>query len=395
MIVMLNRSIGVFLISFFVALQLPAQRRADFPWWDYRSSAWLTGRIGVGMQFSNQNSQLYFFTETDVCFSCAYNHFARPPEDLRTQLRRNKFRGNMHLKLQTSKDFRLYGTRFYKGSEDIRFRNLSWTYLTNVGISADWGLYRSWRVADTESGELTSNFRKRSRLRLRYDFTSRYHSYYYRKLSNTVGYVTFNVAGLDDRWGFNINWGNDVFIPKFMRGFLTNHDHGETNSAFMTAYFRPLEKRSRNANEVFDYRPESLQKVEFGGSLRMITDRRTHKRLGSNQVRMGMYDVLGLENSFHGYYGIRGRVETGFGGVGFLLGKDDMKWGRDMQRFAHQGYSHLPYGVMRKIFLKVGGVSTPLFPWESQPNYYDKPKFYYELNTDLIYPYTNWNFNNK
>ncbi|MBK8428466.1 MAG: hypothetical protein IPL27_22055 [Lewinellaceae bacterium] len=163
----------------------------------------------------------------------------------------------------------------------------------------------------------------------------------------------------------------------------------------MTAYFRPLEKRSRNANEVFDYRPENLQKVEIGASLRMITDRRTHKRLGSNQVRMGMYDVLGLENSFHGYYGIRGRVETGFGGVGFLLGKDDMKWGRDMQRFAHQGYSHLPYSVVRKIFLKIGGVSTPLFPWESQPKYYEKPKFYYELNTDLIYPYTNWNFNPK
>ena len=156
---MLNRSIGVFLICLFVALPSYAQRRGDFPQWDYRSSVWLSGRIGVGMQFSNQNSQLYFFTETDVCFSCAYNHFARPPEDLRTQLRRNKFRGNIHLKLQTSKDFRLYGTRFYKGSEDIRFRNLSWTYLTNVGISADWGLYRSWRVADTESGELTSNFR--------------------------------------------------------------------------------------------------------------------------------------------------------------------------------------------------------------------------------------------
>lgn len=262
-----------------------------------------------------------FFHRDGCLFLVCLNHFARPPEDLRTQLRRNKFRGNIHLKLQTSKDFRLYGTRFYKGSEDIRFRNLSWTYLTNVGISADWGLYRSWRVADAESGELTSNFRKRSRLRLRYDFTSRYHSYYYRKLSNTVGYVTFNVAGLDDRWGFNINWGNDVFIPKFMRGFLTNHDHGETNSAFMTAYFRPLEKRSRNANEVFDYRPENLQKVEIGASLRMITDRRTHKRLGSNQVRMGMYDVWGLENSFHGYYGIRGRVETGFGGSGIPVGQ--------------------------------------------------------------------------
>ena len=296
---MLNRfSIAVYL---FICTVLPlfAQQRSNFPWWDYRSSTWLNGRIGVGMQFSNQNAQLYFFTETDVCFSCAYNHFARPAEDLHAQLRRNKVRGNIHLKLQTSKDFSLYGTRFKMGAEDIRFRNLSWTYLTNVGISADWGLYRSWRVADPENGDLNANFRKRSRIRLRYDMTSRYHSYYYRKLSNTVGYVTLNMAGLDDRWGFNINWGNDVFIPKFMRGFLTNHDHGETNSAYITGYLRPLEKGSRNANEVFDYQPESLQKIELGASLRMITDRRTHKKLGSKQVRMCMYDVLGHENSIH------------------------------------------------------------------------------------------------
>lgn len=380
-----------FICSVFLAPQAYAQVY-DFPWWDYRSSTWLNGRIGVGMQFSNQNRQLYFFTETDVCFSCAFNHFVRPPENLHGQLRRNKFRGNFHLKLQTSKDFMLYGTRFSKKNEDIRFRNLSWTYLTNVGVSADWGLYRTWRIADTETGLLDQDFRKRSRIRLRYDVTSRYHSYYYRKLSNTVGYVTLHVARLDDRWGFNINWGNDVFITKTLRGFLTNHDHGETNSAFITAYFRPLEKRSRNANEVYPYRPESLQKLELGASLRMITDRKINKKIGSNQIRMGMYEVVKLENSFHGYYGIRGRVETGFGGLGFLLGKDDMKWGRDMQRFAHQGYSHLPGNIVRKIFLKIGGVSTPLFPWESQPHYYEKPKFYYELNTDLMYPYVNRDF---
>ncbi|MBL7781813.1 MAG: hypothetical protein JNM22_11395 [Saprospiraceae bacterium] len=378
---------AIILYGMLAASALGAQARYDFPWWDYRSPSWLNGRVGVGMQFSNQNRQLYFFTETDICFSCAYNYFARPPENLQGQLRRNKFRGNLHLKLQTSKDFSLYGTRFSKNSEDIQFRNLSWTYLTNVGISADWGLYRTWRVADTETGDLLPKFRKRSRIRLRYDFTSRYHSYYYRKLSNTVGYVTVNVARLDDRWGFNINWGNDVFIPKFMRSFLTNHDHGETNSALISAYFRPLETRARNANEVFAYKPESLQKLEASVSLRMITDRRTHKRLGSNQIRMGMYDVLGLANSFHGYYGVRLKAETGFGGLGVFLGKDDLKWGRDMQRFAHQGYSHLPGSIVRKIFLKMGGVSTPLFPWESQPLYNQKPRFYYEINTDLFYPY--------
>lgn len=244
-----------------------AQPAALFPRWDARTATWLSGRVGVGFQLSNQTRQLYFFTETDFCFSCAYNYFKRPPQDLHQQLRLNRYRGNLHLKLQTSKDFRLYGTRFYKRSPDVRFRNLSWTYFTAVGLSAEAGLYRPGRLADLESGALTTAFRHRRRLRIR-------------------------------------------------------------------------------------------------------------------------YDVLGLQNSFHGYYGLRLRVETGFYGVGGLIGKDDLQWGRDMQRFAHQGYAHLPKNFAQRIFIKAfKGVHSPLFPWESQPLYHQKPRFYYELNTDLTYPY--------
>ena len=365
-----------------------AQPAALFPRWDARTTTWLSGRVGVGFQFSNQNRQLYFFTETDFCFSCACNYFKRPPQDLHQQLRLNRYRGNLHLKLQTSKDFRLYGTRFYKRSPDIRFRNLSWTYFTAVGLSAEAGLYRPGRLADLESGALTAAFRHRSRLRIRYDVVSRYHSYYYRKLSNTVGYITLNVAALDDRWGVNFNWGNDVFILPRLREFLTNHDHGETNSIYATAYIRPHERRFMDANTAFDYRPRDVEKIEFGAALRMITDRRTAKRTTTNQARSGNYDVLGLQNSFHGYYGLRLRVETGFYGVGGLIGKDDLQWGRGMQRFAHQGYAHLPRNFGQRIFIKAfKGVHSPLFPWESQPLYHQKPRFYYELNTDLTYPY--------
>jgi len=366
---------------------LAAQQPAIFPRWDARSATWLSGRVGVGFQFSNQNRPLYFFTEADFCFSCAYNHFARPPRDLHEQLRRNRFRGNLHLKLQTIKDFKLYNTLFYKRSPDIQFKNLSWTYFTLVGLSADVGLYRPGHVADLENGGLTDVFRQRSRVRLRYDVVSRYHSYYYRKLSNTVGYITLNVAALDDRWGVNFNWGNDVFILRRLRDFLTNHDHGETNSIYLTAYVRPNERSFMDANMAFDYRLQDVEKIEFGASLRMITDRRTAKRTTTNQARSGNYDVLGLKNSFHGYYGLRLRVETGFYGVGGLFGKDDLQWGRNMQRFAHQGYAHLPKNFAQRIFIKAfKGVHSPLFPWESQPLYYQKPRFYYELNTDVYYP---------
>ncbi|MCC6281715.1 MAG: hypothetical protein IT262_14000, partial [Saprospiraceae bacterium] len=58
---MRNRSNVVFCLFLFMIASLSAQDRSNFPWWDYRSSGWLNGRIGVGMQFSNQNSQLYFF----------------------------------------------------------------------------------------------------------------------------------------------------------------------------------------------------------------------------------------------------------------------------------------------------------------------------------------------
>lgn len=363
----------------------------QFQWWDYRSAAWLNGRIGVGYQLGNHNRHLYFFTETDVCASCLVIHYVHPPADLREQIRINQHRFNLHIKLQTTKDFRLYNTVFSRRNSQLQFKNLSWTYLTNVGASIDFGLYRPGRLTDMETGGLNDRFRMRSKLRLRYDVLSRYHSYYYRKLSNTIGYFTLNVSSLDDRWGINLNWGNDAFIVGGLRNFLLSHDHGETNSAHISGYWRPLERKSRDANETFDYLPESLQKLEMSVALRMVTDRRTHKRSSSNQARVGTYDVLGLENSFHGYYGIQAKVESGFYNLRLQMGKDDLKWGRDMQRFAHQGYRHLPAKWARGIWGNfVNGTSSPLFPWESQTLYHKKPKFYYELDGQLMYPYFRW-----
>lgn len=369
-----------------------AQTRESFLPWDYRSTAWLSGRVGVGYQFSNQNRNLRFFAETDVCATCLVNHFTlERPADLHAQLRRNRYRGNIHLRLETIKDFKLYGTLFSRKSEDIQFKNLSWTYLTAVGTSLEAGLYRPGQLADLETGDLLSRFDRKNKLRLRYEIISRYHSYYYRRLSNTVGYFTLNFSKLDDRFGVNLNWGNDVFIFGSLRQFVTHHDHGETNSMYLTGYWRPNEQRGDDPNRAYAYFPESLQKLEFGPSVRMITDRRTMKRTTTNQARSGNYDVLNLKNSFHAYCGIRFRAEGGAYGVGGLIGKDDMLWGRDLQRFAHQGYSHLPRTTVGRILIKAtGGVNSPLFPWENQTLYYKKPRFYYELNTDLQYPMLRW-----
>lgn len=377
------------LVFFSSAVFSPTRSAAQFLPWDYRSTAWLSGRLGVGYQLSNQNRNLRFFLESDVCATCLINHYAiERSADLHAFMRRNRYRGNIHLRLETIKDFKLYGTRFSRKSEDIQFRNLSWTYLTAVGTSLEAGLYRPGWIANVETGELLSQFDRKRKIRLRYDVVSRYHSYYYRRLSNTVGYVTLNFSRLDDRFGININWGNDVFIIGKLRNFVAYHDHGETNSAFITAYWRPNEQRGDDPNRPYAYLPESLQKLEFGPSLRMITDRRTMKRTTTNQARSGNYDVLNLANSFHGYYGIRFRAEGGAYALGGLIGKDDLLWGRDMQRFAHQGYEHLPLSFARRILIKVikKGTSSPLFPWESQQIYYKKPRFYYELNTDVQYP---------
>jgi len=377
------------LVFFTTLLAAQTSNRGFLPW-DYRSTTFLSGRVGVGYQFSNQNSNLYFFTETDVCASCLVNYYAGDgkPDDLHQQLRRNRYRGNIHLRLQTTKDFKLYGTRFAKKNEDIEFKNRSWTYLTAVGVSLEAGLYRPGRIADLETGRLNSRFDRKGKFRVRYDVVSRYHSYYYRPLSNTVGYVTLNYSKLDDRWGININWGNDLFILGALKNFVVNHDHGETNSAFINGYWRPNEQRGDDPNTAYDYQPSSLQKLELGPSLRMITDRRTMKRITTNQARSGTYDVLHLANSFHGYYGMRFRVEGGVYALGGLIGKDDMFWGREMQRFAHQGYSHLPNSSVGRIFLKAtGGVNSPLFPWESEPFYHKKPRFYYELTPEGNYQY--------
>ena len=369
---------------------LSAQPRF-FPW-DYRSTAWLSGRVGVGYQFSNQNRNLHFFAESDVCATCLINHYAKgEPDDLHEQLRRNRFRGNIHLRLETIKDFKLYGTLFSRKNEDIEFKNLSWTYLTAVAVSGEAGLYRPGRIADLAAGTLNERFDRKGKLRLRYEVVSRYHSYSYRRLSNTVGYFTLNYSKLDDRWGVNLNWGNDVYILGALKNFVVNHDHGETNAMYFTGYWRPQEQRGDDPSRPYNYLPESLQKIEVGPSLRMITDRRTMKRATTNQARSGNYEVLGLRNSFHGYYGIRFRVDGGFYGISGLIGKDDMLWGRDMQRFAHQGYSHLPRTTVGRIFAGFfSGVNSPLFPWENEPLYHKKPRFYYEISPELLYPSVRW-----
>ncbi|HMX40184.1 MAG TPA: hypothetical protein PKD78_07650 [Saprospiraceae bacterium] len=373
----------------FPALLLVAQSRQGYLPWDYRSTAWLSGRVGIGYQFSNQNRNLRFFAETDLCASCFINHYVKErPADLHAQLHNNRYRANLHLRFETIKDFMLYGTRFSRKSADLQFKNLSWTYLTGVGASLEAGLYRPGRLFDLETGALRSQFDRKSKIRLRYDVVSRYHSYYYRRLSNTVGYLTLNFSKLDDRWGINFNWGNDVFIIGRLRNFVTNHDHGETNSAYITGYWRPYERRGDAPNMPYAYQPESLQKLELGPSLRMITDRRTMKRSTTNQARSGTYDVVGLRNSFHGYYGIRFRADGGCYTLGGLLGKDDLLWGRGMQRYAHQGYPRL---TVKRIFIKVtGGTNSPLFPWETQPLFYRHPRFYYELNTDAHYLMQRW-----
>lgn len=371
---------------------MSAQSRQDFLPWDYRSTAWLSGRVGVGYQLSNQNRHLRFFVESDLCVSCFINHYAKErPADLHAQLRNNRYRANLHLRLETVKDFMLYGTRFSRKNEDLEFKNLSWTYVTGVGTSFEAGLYRPGWLFDRETGHLLNKFDRKNKIRLRYDIVSRYHSYYYRRLSNTVGYVTLHFSKLDDRWGINFNWGNDVFIIGQLRNFVVNHDHGETNSLYLTGYWRPYEKRGDDPNVARAYLPETLQKLELGPSVRMITDRRTMKRTTTNQARSGTYDVLNLKNSFHGYYGIRLRAEGGCYNLGALLGKDDLLWGRDMQRFAHQGYAHLPNRTVKSILINAfGGTNSPLFPWETQAPYHKRPRFYYELNSDAQYLLKRW-----
>jgi len=116
----------------------------DYQYWDSRSDAWLTGRIGIGHQFSNQNWNLYFFAEADLCASCAVTYFVHRPDNEYDVLKYNRERANLHVRLQTNKDYRLYNTRFNRKNADPQFKNLSWTYITSVGIS----LEHRWKKTD-------------------------------------------------------------------------------------------------------------------------------------------------------------------------------------------------------------------------------------------------------
>lgn len=365
---------------------LSAQPVSDYPYWDFRSYAQLFARVGIRSQLGSQNTFLQLFAEADWCASCTYQYHKNRPQNVHQQLRNNRNRLNLHLQLATDKMFRQFGTRFYKKSSHPEFKNLSWTYITSVGFSYERGFYKPWKVADTESGLAKDAFFKRNRMQVRYDVYSRYHSYYYRKLSNTVGYITLGLSGLDDRWGANLKWGNDVFLFLGLKKFIAQHDHGETNSLFLSGYYRPRQYEQASTNRPVLYDLNDVQRVYGSFSIRMYTDRRTTKRSSSNQALYGVYDVIGLRNSFHGYWGFQGGVETGVLHAGLFLGADDLKLGRDLQRFAHQGNQHLPDKIMYKIGLhKFFGTASPLFPWEKQPGFYRLPKFLYEIKLDAYH----------
>ena len=385
------RTILCFLsLSFFPFCFFAQNNYNDYQYWDSRSDAWLTGRVGIGHQFSNQNWNLYFFAEADLCASCAVTYFVHRPGNEYDVLKYNRERANLHVRLQTNKDYRLYNTRFNRKNADPQFKNLSWTYITSVGISLEHRWKKTDKIANAETGQATDAFFGAWRTRLRYDLTSRFHSYYYRKLSNTVGYFTLSFTHLDDRFGFALNWGNDIFILGNLKRFITEHDHGETNSAYISAWFRPLQQQNQNPEEAVEYYPESLQRWYLTVSMRGITDRRTLNRFPSNQARYGMYDVIKLKNSFHEYVGIKGGVEGGFYRASLFLGMDDLLWGRDIQRWAHQGYQHIAPEQARKIwaYRVINNLKSesPLFPWEKSPGFYRPAKFYYELDTELGYP---------
>lgn len=213
---------------------------------------------------------------------------------------------------------------------------------------------------------------------------------HYKQLSNAAGRITFTYGDYDAKTRFQLYWQNDNFAWYMKKRNRT--DYGETQTLGLRG------ERIVGNNLVW------LEHQE-----RMFTDRRKIERRDGTESYNGIYDVFGIENSFHYYklwhIGFRtpfNNISNGLEWSGnafnffktdvvLTLGSDDLVLGRNRQRFAHQGFRHLPERKRKEKLLdkfdggEPGFSPTPLFPWEEQEGFYERPRFVWGLEVHPMY----------
>ncbi len=348
-----KKTFGILWLSLVFTLPVLCQNSGFEPW-DYRATGLhFYGKMGIGITVGAHQNSVHLITDLHLDYTSKNDENGLSKMDLPIYDAKHAFRGGINFNFIISRNWKLYN-KILDDSD-----HPSWTFQNNLGFKGG----MSFRSRDFRDGlvPISDKTFKDTRFEINYTIRSFYNTGYFRKLSNVVGQVGFKYGKMNERWDFSAFWGNDMFLIGEFSSL--KRDHGVTNVFNLGISMRLKEDD-----------PFEESKVSFDYENMIITDRRTGLALQTPESRMGRYEVLGTENSFHNYQFFSFGFENDYCLARARVGKDDLKAGRNLQRFAHQGDLHLTLKKRLKFLNWFKGTESPLFPWEEQPEFYQYPE---------------------
>lgn len=313
------------------------------------------GQGGLGYTFGKQEQRWYLYMRGGLNF-VDFGHDWRGLKEWRKDLIGHK--AGLLFEVKIFKNLELYDLSFRDVSEK---QSGNWTFRPSIEFIL--GLRPKNKSIYYEA---------------RYALPTYQNTGYFRKLSNITGRVRLTVAHYAHKGGVSIEMEND-----FLRGGSFSDpksDHGETQRAGIEFfYFIP-------GNETFW---DDLY-FSAGYSEQMITDRRESLEGGDYNAIYGKYRTLKdiIKNAYHYYQTVDFKLDLPYYHGHLKLGEDDLIAGRNRQRFIHQGMQHRNKSSgkqLRKLGQMVQ-INSPLFPWESQATFIQKPKKYFSYDSRLQSP---------
>ncbi len=374
------------IIAVFLLLCQPvdtcAQPLRDNPPWDYHLQGWrFYGKMGLGITFGNHNKRVSLIAALNLDYTRVGKQkgFSGDPHNLPIYDNKVGWRGGLHYDFSVTRNFKLYNKRMKvvetEDQSEVRIQDKnapSWTFANELGFTVGMACHSpEFRKGLKHISDKTF---PDTRVELKYSIRSLYHTSHFRKLSNVIGEVRLNYGKANDRWNGTLSWGNDMFL--FGLFGPLRRDHGVSNRLTIGGSYR----RPDDSKELIGKYSLEYENIIFTG-------RRSGMKMHDPRSKMGMYQVLELDKDFHNYH----RFNIGLSGDYFNLmltpGLDDLLAGRNTQRFAHQGFSHLPYKKRKKKLLnRFGGTDSPLYPWEEDPDFHQKPKLLLEVMLEGFIP---------
>ncbi len=373
----LSTLIAIFFLSTFFPTPGNAQILSDNPPWDYHIHGWrFYGKMGVAVTFGNHNRRLSFISALNLDYTRVGKEKGRSEFGLPIYDNNAGWRTGVHFDFSVNRNFCLYNRRMIDKKVDIVEKqgknSPSWTFENELGFK--FGMAFHSNKFKQGLVHIDRKGLRDSRVEVVYNIRALYNTGHFRKLSNVIGEIRLNYGKADDRWNGTVSWTNDMFL--FGVFGPLRRDHGVSNRVRLGLGYRPTDTTALIVNRYA---------IEYENII--VTDRRTGIKMYNPNSKMGFYKVMKLEKAFHNYHRFNMSMDGNYMKAMLTVGMDNLLTGRNLQRFAHQGFDHLPVNKRKKkLFRWFGGTDSPLFPWEEDPDFYKKPKYFIEAMVEGYMP---------